>query len=952
MKRILNLKFAAAALFWSWNVIFLTFMVLGFTPVILVSLVQAVIDGWVPWSFLAFASILVVIPVLSVAIAIIALRGNSERLFALGYGVQGPLMIVLAVRFFALRELTPPLVVIIIAAVLGLLALLWQILDKNPDSRAGWARGLRLVGITFLLFIGLYISAFLAFYALPVATVVINLAGDIFSSIPRLFERNFFDGTVQAAAMLPFLFLGLILALYSGTLFVLMPIAVPIIYAREWWRALQAAMPKIGAPLSIGASAAAFVALVIGYVALNRQPQPQTFALLQNPPTTLAQAQALKQQEPLLRQGLLNAYLAQYRYTSAFGEVTHISQMYQQELGLSADWAAGVQRAYEGLLSPLLYQPAQPLTQTVTVDWERRRNTSLIHDSNTATKYYEQYFDEPINKAERPVVVNAVRSTWDVSRATQAWQAVDDREILLTKQELTLKEEDGYADVELYEVYQNQTNRQQEVVYYFNLPESAVVTGVWLGNSPDRSKRFVYKVSPRGAAQQVYREQVTVFRRDPALLEQIGPRQYRLRVFPIEPPQFRWDGSRRQSEEALPMHMWLTWRMLPEDGAWQLPRLSEKRNVYWSARSTRTVNGKEVPFEEESWLPASLPIANPITPIPRRVDFGNGQSVVAVPLNNSTNQPITQKHYAIVLDRSRSMEKHAVSVQAALRQLLQADANADVYLTASPVRGEPASVIKLSALSPDGIFYFGGQDSAELLTQFANLSAGKTYDAIIVLTDDSGYELNKENREVGVFAAPIWMVHLDGALPLGYDDKMLEAIQASGGGIALSVDDLFARIAARAEASQIADLSSGYRWVTVPTDQAAAISAGAKLYATTDGFASFAARRLILAEMQRNKGALSQTETLDYLHKIAVEQSIVTPYSSMIVLVNDEQRRRLEALEKAGDRFQREKEQVGETVQPVVTGVPEPHEWALIGIAVAMLAYYAWKRRKANLASA
>ena len=71
--------------------------------------------------------------------------------------------------------------------------------------------------------------------------------------------------------------------------------------------------------------------------------------------------------------------------------------------------------------------------------------------------------------------------------------------------------------------------------------------------------------------------------------------------------------------------------------------------------------------------------------------------------------------------------------------------------------------------------------------------------------------------------------------------------------------------------------------------------------------------------MQRNKGKLSQTQTLDYLHKIAVEQSIVTPYSSMIVLVNDEQRRRLEELEKQGDRFQREKEQVGETVQPVVT---------------------------------
>jgi hypothetical protein len=66
-------------------------------------------------------------------------------------------------------------------------------------------------------------------------------------------------------------------------------------------------------------------------------------------------------------------------------------------------------------------------------------------------------------------------------------------------------------------------------VYYFSLPESAVITGVWLGDSPDRNQRYEYTVAPRGAAQAVYRNEV---RRnmDPALVEQIGPRQYRLRV--------------------------------------------------------------------------------------------------------------------------------------------------------------------------------------------------------------------------------------------------------------------------------------------------------------------------------------------------------------------------------------------------------------------------------------
>ena len=815
-------------------------------------------------------------------------------------------------------------------------------------------RGVRLVGITLLLGVGLYVSVFMAFYALPVVVGVINIVGDILSELPRMFQRGFWNGTWQAAFALPFMVFGFILMLYSATLFVLMPIAVPVIYIKEWLRSVRAAIGTLGAPASIGAAAIAFVVLVMGYAALNRQPQKETFAQLQNPPKTLAEAQALKQQEPLLRAGLVNAYLAQYRYSGAVGEVDHISDLYQDVVHFSPVMARGVQQMYEGLVSPLLYQPAQPLTQTVTDRWDRMQNTALIHDSNTATNLFEQYFDEPINKAERPAIVNAVRSNWDVNRATQAWQAVDDREILLTKQELTLKEEDGYADVELYEVYQNQTSQQQEVIYYFNLPESAVVTGVWLGDSPDRNKRFVYKVSPRGAAQQIYREQVTVFRRDPALLEQIGPRQYRLRVFPIEPPRFRWDSTnnRRQSEDAQTMHMWLTWRMLPEASAWQLPRLAEKRNVYWSARSVRFVNGKEIPFEEDGWLPESLPIATPITPTARRVDFGNGQSVLAVPSTEFAGKQVAQ-HYAVVLDRSRSMGAHDASVQAALKQLLQADAGADVYLTASPVRGEAPSLLKLSDFAATSIFYFGGQDSAELLTQFAALSKGKTYDAVIVLTDDSGYELNKENREVGSFAAPVWMVHLGGGLPLGYDDKMLEAIQASGGGVEMSLDGVFDRIAVRQSTDMAADLSSGYAWITLPTEKAATLlSREPKLHKPTDGFATFAARRLILAEVQRNKGQLGQPETLDYLHKIAVEQSIVTPYSSMIVLVNDEQRRRLEELEKQGDRFQREKEQVGETVQPVVTGVPEPHEWALIAIAVAMLGWYARKRKKAGFVRA
>jgi hypothetical protein len=104
---------------------------------------------------------------------------------------------------------------------------------------------------------------------------------------------------------------------------------------------------------------------------------------------------------------------------------------------------------------------------------------------------------------------------------------------------------------------------------------------------------------------------------------------------------------------------------------------------------------------------------------------------------------------------------------------------------------------------------------------------------------------------------------------------------------------------------------------------------------------------VILAKMQRQRGKLDDPATLDQLHALAQEQSIVTPYSSMIVLVNDQQKNTLEHLTELDDRYQREVEALGETTpatQLPLSGVPEPEEWLLIGLALAM-AGYVWMTR-------
>ncbi len=87
---------------------------------------------------------------------------------------------------------------------------------------------------------------------------------------------------------------------------------------------------------------------------------------------------------------------------------------------------------------------------------------------------------------------------------------------------------------------------------------------------------------------------------------------------------------------------------------------------------------------------------------------------------------------------------------------------------------------------------------------------------------------------------------------------------------------------------------------------------------------------------------------LDALHGLAVQHGIITPYSSMIVLVNAQQHSDLDRLEKGDDRFARDVEDQGPAMRELalapVTAVPEPSEWLLLALAAAAVAAMARRR--------
>jgi putative PEP-CTERM system integral membrane protein len=88
---------------------------------------------------------------------------------------------------------------------------------------------------------------------------------------------------------------------------------------------------------------------------------------------------------------------------------------------------------------------------------------------------------------------------------------------------------------------------------------------------------------------------------------------------------------------------------------------------------------------------------------------------------------------------------------------------------------------------------------------------------------------------------------------------------------------------------------------------------------------------------------MTQLDNLDAVHAVAKRNKIVTPYSSMLVLVNDRQRELLRQAEAAADRFDREVEdgqdELTDPNNPLnAVAVPEPGSVVgMVGMAIGLV---------------
>jgi putative PEP-CTERM system integral membrane protein len=245
-------------------------------------------------------------------------------------------------------------------------------------------------------------------------------------------------------------------------------------------------------------------------------------------------------------------------------------------------------------------------------------------------------------------------------------------------------------------------------------------------------------------------------------------------------------------------------------------------------------------------------------------------------------------------------------------------------------------MVQSSSLNAQDLRPFGSLTAQSLMNQFLGIARSEDYDAVILLTDQGLY--GSETEIDKPLAAPLYFLHIDKAAA-AYDDAILDAIYRSGGGVATSVKSLKQQLTFNGPKARVVD---DRLWTLKPNGLDVEIPAGSTQHSD---LTALAARQIILMESFGKPPAI---ETLDKLHKLATTHDVVTPYSSMIVLVNEGQKEALKKESEADDRFDREgrsgEEVLSSPNNPLVSGVPEPHEWLLIFVSLLMLIVI-WRKR-------
>ncbi|PCJ66526.1 MAG: hypothetical protein COA58_07035 [Bacteroidetes bacterium] len=886
--------------FWIWNLLFITLWITlevesGFVHY----MIADAISGDMPMNILLISLVLILIPLVSLILALTKLFGIKDAITKWFLCVEIPLMFLCFLRLVGLQELTSGNSHFLLVAVLGIITFIVYILKDTKFFNNKWME-LKMMGFTSMLLLVFYFALLASLVVIPAFWILVKAFFsfewlEIFSH-----PRDLFFSIIGAV------FMGI-----SSVLGVVYPIYAVFTYFKSFkfgfdhFKQSRYIATWLTVILTVSVNVVLFFALNVN------QSQHYAFDLweeLEEKDSKPELKNEVRENEVKMKKGIMNAYLARYRYMCDSDDEP-LKYMYNEAFG-NEFVTSFAKTIFNGLGFPFIYQG------------------DIYNDEDKARELYGNLFDESLHIAEKDRILHAMNSTWNRRRVEAGILDINEKKVLVTHQDVKVKENGNFARIEIHETYKNQTFQQQEILYYFTLPANAVFTGLWLSDNDSIEKQYEYVVSPRGAAQQVYKNEVRR-RVDPSLLEQVGPNQYRLRAFPILPKTWEYDGdfrSDRKIKEGENFHLWLEYSVYSDGETWPTPRIIERRNVFQNDYTEHVYQSENMEQDYGTWIPYSLPKLSS----PRDVEemSFDGRCVA---FSKSKEPSIKKQKVNVIVDNSYSMSKQIGSIEKGIAEITELLGMENVRTF---INNEEFGLLD------ESMFWGDNQTLTQLYDNKTILNSA----TCIFLTDNGSYELLTDTLSSLQLKNPLYLVHVNENWPKAYPDNLFETIKLNGGGAVGNIKDLAGKMKKFEYISRHENISSsgGVDIDFYETSKNPCIIGPSSI-----GSQIIAAK--MIDKMVKDVYSENRLAVLDNMHDFAKKNHIVTPYSSMIVLVNERQKKALEDAENQEDRFDRENETGGEPIGKLglteVTGTPEPHEWLLMILSTCMLLIL-WYRKK------
>jgi putative PEP-CTERM system integral membrane protein len=608
---------------------------------------------------------------------------------------------------------------------------------------------------------------------------------------------------------------------------------------------------------------------------LNIKTKDYIYLALRNEPSLLKQKEMFFRNIDKLEKELRQSASERYYYLGSFQE-NFFSQAFGDELNLNDTQKKRLQSAYNLFMYPFFYQ-----------DQER----SIYNIEYEAENIYEQLFDQPMNQYD-----------YD-----NYWFTIKD--VHIDKQEINIKEYADIAEIEICETYSTESRFSEEIIVCFALPGNSVVTGLWISDDKNIDKKYPGLVAPSGAAQNVYLNEVRK-QVDPALLSQIGPNEYLLRAFPILNKKsieqnINFDNQYKNNYQ---FRLWFSYKtFISRNNNWVLPKLLYKWNLEWSDKTKTFIKG-EIYKRLDNWLPEYVTAEKPALLQEYSATISD-----TIHISSKLLEPEDWSQFddniAFLIDGSYSMNKNRKELIAKfgeIKELFPNFGEMDCFVV-----GKEINVLKteqlLDELNSNPQLFFGNTNYMDILENFTSKYKGyaNRYESIILISDIKEYSYPFEgiiwNYSDGFgfadtlkpdkLACPFIIISLaEEDYLLDPNDYFNQLVYKSKGGFAKNKNDLFNLLNSnRKQADNLIVFKDGLAYFK------------SKAKEQTDTlFKDFAIKEYI------NHYELDKSVKLvdiDLLNEMAKKQHIVTRYSSMVALVNQEQLDSLKSAETYPDRY-------------------------------------------------